>query len=487
MLRRPMCLLHCAVGPLKYTVTRLHVMRNILPRAPGHPFGQKELSGTEATIHTAVGRMRILIVASNFSPEVTGIGKFVGEMAVWLSKEGQSIRVVAAPPYYPSWKVTAGYSSRRYSREQHSGALVIRCPLFVPRRPSGLMRLLQTISFSFSTLPVILWQALSWRPQIVLVIEPPLACAPAAILGARLCGAQAWLHVQDFEVDAAFEFGLLRNALLRRLALCAERWLMRRFDRVSSISAAMLKKLGDKGVDAQRIGFFPNWVDAQVIYPLVGKNRLRDELGIDPSTLVLLYSGSMGEKQGLDLIIDVARTFAGATHILFLLCGDGAARQRTKDAAVGLQHVRFISLQPLERLNELLNLADIHLLPQRAEAEDLVMPSKLTAIMASGRPVVASARAGSDVALAASVGGLVVAPGNAEAFGVAVRTLLSDVELRAELGEVGRTYATANWDREVVLRRMLADLGPSQSQLARARGPLSSSAVRVVSRPTSTD
>ncbi len=139
-------------------------------------------------------------------------------------------------------------------------------------------------------------------------------------------------------------------------------------------------------VDPRRIGFFPNWVDTRLIRPLAGENRLRIELGIDPATTVLLYSGNMGEKQGLSLIIDVARAFAGSENILFLLCGDGAAKWRTMRESAGLGNVRFISLQPQDRLNELLNLADVHLLPQRAEAEDLVMPSKLTAIMACGRP-----------------------------------------------------------------------------------------------------
>ena len=403
-------------------------------------------------------RIRVLVVAGNFAPEVTGIGKYVGEMTQWLAEAGVEVRVVTAPPHYPAWQVAPGYSAWLYKVEQHSGARVYRCPLLVPRSPCGMKRLLLMLSFALSTLPVMLWQALTWRPRLVFVVEPPLACAPAALLAARLCSAKSWLHVQDFEVDAAFDLGLLRNEGLRRLACGFERWLLRHFDQASSISPAMLKKLADKGVTAQSIRYFPNWVDCELIRPLGGPNPLREELGIGSATAVLLYSGNMGEKQGLSLLVEVAREFAATPDVLLLLCGDGAAKQRTMDAARDLANVRFLPLQPLARLNELLNLADVHLLPQRAEAEDLVMPSKLTAIMASGKPVVASARPGSDVATAAVAGGLVVAPGDAEAFGAAIRQLLADAALRTRLGESARRHAAANWDRDAVMRALLADI-----------------------------
>lgn len=403
--------------------------------------------------------MRILIVAINFAPELAGIGKYVGDMTEWMAESGIDVRVVTAPPYYPEWSVREGYSARRYSTEQWRGAKVFRCPLWVPRRPNGTNRLLHLISFALSSLPVILWQALTWRPEVVMVVEPPLACAPSAWLAARLCGARAWLHVQDLEVDAAFDLGLLRKRWLRNLVLKMERGLMRRFDRVTSISQRMLARLRDKGVADENLGFFPNWVDTDLIRPLQGGNTLRDTLGIDAETPILLYSGNMGEKQGLEVIVEVARAFEASTpKALFVLCGDGAARARIERAAAELTNVRFLPLQPVERLNDLLNLADIHLLPQRSGAEGLMMPSKLTAIMASGRPVVAGAHRDSDVGRAAAAGGIVVPPGDAGAFSVAIDTLLADSSMRHRLGSSGREYAVAHWEKSSVLDRALAEL-----------------------------
>jgi colanic acid biosynthesis glycosyl transferase WcaI len=403
-------------------------------------------------------RRKLLVVALNYAPEQTGIGKYVGEMTEWLAAKDVDIRVVTAPPYYPAWSVSPGYSGKRYSKESLAGATVYRCPIYVPRYPRAIKRILHLLSFAASSLPVVLWQALTWRPDVVFVVEPPLGAAPVARLAAVLCGARSWMHIQDFEVDAAFDLGMLRAPILKRVILGAERWLMRRFDHVSTISEAMRAKLRSKGVAAERIVSFPNWVDTGLIRPINSTNALRAELGINPRTRVVLYSGNMGEKQGLEIVLEVAQRFASDPEVLFLLCGDGAIRPRIARAAAEVGNIRLIPLQPFARLNELLNLADIHLLPQRAAAEDLVLPSKLTAIMASGRPVVATARNGSDVARAAVNGGIVVAPGDLRAFTGAIRLLLADETLRTSLGAGARTYAVENWERERVLRRAFAEL-----------------------------
>jgi colanic acid biosynthesis glycosyl transferase WcaI len=405
-----------------------------------------------------IASRRLLVVALNYAPDLTGIGKYVSEMTEWLASRKQlAIRVVTAPPYYPAWKVAVGYSALRYKRERIAGVEVYRCPLWIPRQPRGSTRVLHLLSFALSSLPVLLWQAVSWRPHVVFVVEPPLGAAPGAWLAAKLCGAQAWLHVQDFEIDAAFGLGLLRAGTLRRVIVAAERVLMRGFDRVSNISERMLTRLLEKGVDHRRVFLFPNWVDMSLIRPLENADALRTELGIGAEVRVLLYSGNMGEKQGLDMIIEVARRFQ-EPNVLFLLCGDGAVRQRLGTAAAHVANIRFIPLQPLARLNELLNLAEVHLLPQRSAAEDLVMPSKLTAIMASGRPLVATAASGSDLARIAREGGIVVPPADRDAFAGALRRLLDDPALRVRLGAAARAYALAHWEREAVLQRAFDEL-----------------------------
>lgn len=403
------------------------------------------------------GNRRVLVIALNFAPDLTGIGKYVGEMTEHLAGADFQVRVVTAPPYYPEWKVGAGYSAFAYRRERRAGAEVIRCPIYVSRNCAGSRRILHLASFALSSLPAIFWQALTWRPQVIWVVEPTLGCVPAAWLAGRLVGSRLWLHVQDLEVDAAFKVGLLRPGGLQRIAQAAESWLMRRFDRVTSISRSMVARLAAKGVPAEKLDELPNWVDAERIRPVARVNRLREELRIPAWCSVLLYSGNMGEKQGLELVVDAARALRDDPSVLFLMSGDGAARARIERSAASLPNMRFLPLQPLDRFNELLSLADIHLLPQRAAVEDLVLPSKLIAIMASARPVVATATAGSELDRAAAMGGLVVPPGDVGAFVDALKELLRDAGLRERLGAGGRAYAAARWDRKLVLDRLCSE------------------------------
>ncbi|WP_446744048.1 WcaI family glycosyltransferase [Silvibacterium acidisoli] len=403
--------------------------------------------------------MRILLLGINYSPELTGIGKYSGEMMEWLASRGHEVRVVTAPPYYPAWKVREDYSPWRYQTETSpAGVKIYRCPLWVPERPSGISRMIHLGSFATSSLPVMLAMTF-WRPDVVLTVEPAFFCAPTTIMTAMLSGAPAWLHVQDFEIDAAFDLGLLPSeGATHNFALAYERYIMQGFTRVSSISPNMVKRLGEKGIDKAKTILFPNWVDIDAVQPMTGPNRFREELGISDDQIVLLYSGNLGNKQGLEMLPLLAQQLREDKRLRFVFCGDGSFRPQLEEMTAGLHNVSLLPLQPMDRLNELLNAADIHLLPQKGDAADLVMPSKLTGMLASGRPVLATAAPGTQVAEAVHGRGINVPPGNIEAMRDAVKTLADSPELRREMGIAARSYAEEHLGREQVLRRFEANI-----------------------------
>jgi colanic acid biosynthesis glycosyl transferase WcaI len=397
-------------------------------------------------------RLRILIVALNYAPELVGCAKYTSELAEDLVRRGHVVEVVTGPPYYPDWTVGPGYSGARWSRENFNGVTVHRTPLYVPAQPTGLKRIAHLASFGAAALPAAVGAARRFRPDLVFAVAPTLAAAAAAVVAAKVCGARTWLHVQDFEVDAAFDLGMLRNRWARTIALGLEARLFGLFDRVSSISPAMVDRLKIKGVALERTVEFRNWVDVEAVQVLASSNTpYRKELGIPDDRIVALYSGNMAGKQGLEMLGSVARALqkAGAP-VSFLLCGDGPARLALEADFAGMDHVHFLPLQPVERLAELLGTADIHLLPQRPEAADLVLPSKLTGILASGRPVVAMAEPGSGLAREVEGCGLAVPP-TPEAFTRAILTLAAAPDLRRTLGTAGRLRAEARWQKSTII------------------------------------
>lgn len=273
----------------------------------------------------------------------------------------------------------------------------------------------------------------------------------AGWLASKLCGAKSWLHVQDMEVEAAFATGLVaEHGLAGRLAKGFNRWIHRRFDRVSSISPAMLAKLADLGVPQNRLVELMNWAKLDVVTPLKRPSAYREDFGIT-TPHVALYSGNIANKQGLEILPEVARQLAHRTDLTFAICGDGSFLAELQQRAAGLPNIRFFPLQPIDRLGELLGLASVHLLPQIAGVADLVLPSKLTNMLASGRPVVATAAPGTALHHAVQDCGIAVRPGDATAMAQALVAVLDDTAAYEARCRIARDRAVEWWDADRIL------------------------------------
>jgi colanic acid biosynthesis glycosyl transferase WcaI len=408
--------------------------------------------------------MRILVHSINYRPELTGIAKYTTEMSEWLAARGHEVTVVAPPPYYPQWRVAEPYRQWRFTTTTESGVRVRRAPIWIPKLPGGLTRVAYTLSFALSSLPVLLAEAFR-RPDVVFAIEPSFLNLPVAWLAARLGGARAWLHIQDFEIDLAYDLGQLRRG--RRFAAAIERFTSRRFDVVSSISKPMLDRARAKRIARDELFLLPNWFDAQEIRPLPEPSPFRARLGIPDDSVVALFAGSLGRKQGIEMIVEAARRMAHLP-IHFVISGEGVAAASLKSAAKNLKNVQFLPLQPAADLNALLNLADIHLLPQRERTEGSLFPSKLIGMLASGRPVVAMSPKGSEVAECIEGCGIRVDCGDVGSFCSAIRGLAAHQTDRQDLGRRARERALDRFRHDVILANLEIAFAHQSKQPARA-------------------
>jgi colanic acid biosynthesis glycosyl transferase WcaI len=399
--------------------------------------------------------VRIILYSLNYAPEIVGIGKYSSDFVKWLTERNHEVLVLCAPPYYPQWRIESGYDGWFYKKERINNSTVLRCPLWVPKNPSGFKRVLHLLSFAISSLPILLVRTRDWKPDVIFLIEPPIFCLPGTILAAKLFNIKVWLHIQDLEIDAGFSLGLIPSSRFFKSVIFAfEGWLLRQVSMVSTISKEMLKRVHFKGVTKNRSVFFPNWIDTDAIHPSTQVSPFRAELGIRTNQTVCLYSGSLGTKQSLELLIDAARLLQNHSNIYFVISGEGPMRQALIKQANNLTNVQFLGLQPEERFNDLLSCADIHLLPQSIEAASLVLPSKLKAIFASGRPVITTAEKSTQLAQIVKNRGICVSPGDTHQISKAILYLSQDLALRKQLGDAARKYAMINWSRQKVLAKI---------------------------------
>ena len=402
--------------------------------------------------------MKLILLSLNYSPELTGIGKYNGEMAPWLAEQGASVSVICAPPYYPEWRVHDGYSGSWYSVSELQGVKITRCPLYVPAQPSTVKRLIHLASFAASS-AVALFRYLLRKPDVVFVVEPTLFTVPAALLFCKLTGAKSVLHIQDYEVDAMFGLGMGGSGRIARFAYVAERWLMRRFDKVSTISYSMMERAKAKGVDASRLIFFPNWSDTDFVTPDVDGTALRQSWGFTAQDKVVLYAGNMGAKQGLELVLDAAERYRDLSGVHFVMVGAGAYVDELKQQAQAkrLTNVHFKPLQEWADVPAMLSMADVHLVVQRKGAADAVLPSKLTNILSAGGHALVTAEADTELGrLVQEYDGIYecVEPENLDAFCNGLQQALSISGYNA----VAREYAEQNLNKDAILQRFYSDI-----------------------------
>ncbi len=399
--------------------------------------------------------MHMLFLGLNFLPEEVGVGLYSGDMLNFWAKAGNTVEAVVGKPYYPHWRVFEDFRSSGWHKSQEGGIDTLRCPLYVPAEPTGKSRLLHHFSFAISSLLPMVKRARRNKPAFVMTTAPSLIAAPVALLAARMARAKSWLHVQDFEVEAAFATGIFsKKSLSKRLAMAFEKWVLGSFDVVSTISPQMCNHLKAKGVAESKIVLMRNWADIDSVKPRSEPSPYREEWGITTKH-VALYSGNISYKQGIGLILEAAEILQHRNDLTFVICGQGPTRSLIERDIQNKGNIIIRDLQPKERLSELLSMASVHLLPQMEGAADLVLPSKLTNMLASGRPVVATAQEGTGLANEVRGVGKSTRPGDAQEFAGAIVSILDDESLAREYGKNARANAIELWSKDKILSEFI--------------------------------
>ena len=381
---------------------------------------------------------RIIVWGINYAPEETGIAPYNTDLCRYLHERGCGVGMVTSFPYYPQWRKRPGDRYRLYRKDHDGGVVVHRCALYVPANPTAARRMLHEASFVLTSFVRLLVLP---APDAYVVISPPLALGAAARLLSFLKRKPYHFHVQDMQPDAAIEMGFLREGPLTRFLYRLETVAYRGARQVSGITEGMLRLFRRKGVPNARIRLFPNWR----IHPQgpatngTDEGAFRARHGIADDTLLLVYSGNLGRKQGLGILLDAAaRLKADSAAVRLIIAGDGGEKEALarRIASENLPNVTLLPLLPLAEYRAMLADADACLVTQQKGSGALFFPSKLLNILAAGKPVLAVADMESELHRAVAEGGFgrAVPPESPDELTAAVRELAADRSTLIDMG-----------------------------------------------------
>ncbi|MDQ0078474.1 glycosyltransferase family 4 protein [Arthrobacter oryzae] len=383
-------------------------------------------------------KLRITILAINYSPEPTGNAPYTTSLAEGLAASGHSVRVIAGYPHYPEWRLQEGYTGWTKT-EVVNGVRLKRLRHHIPRSPSSWSRLHMELSFGLR-----LMFARWGSPDVVLVVSPALFSSALAILRnrLRLRRPPVGIWVQDIYSRGIVETGTGTDGQAQAAAHL-ESLVLRSADGVVVIHERFQQfVVNSLQVPSTAVEIIRNWTHLPPS-PTSDPAEMRTQLGWSEDDIVVLHAGNMGKKQGLENVIEAARLAQERqSKVRFVLMGDGNQRRTLEAMAGGLSSIQFVSPLPGEAFMMALVAADILLVNELPGVKDMSVPSKLTSYFNAGNPVIAATDDGSVTAaeLNASHGGIRVNAGDPSALLESAEVLGADKERAKAIGARGLKF-----------------------------------------------
>jgi colanic acid biosynthesis glycosyl transferase WcaI len=394
--------------------------------------------------------VNLLVICPHFDPDVAPTGVVMSRIAHELIARGHRLHVVTSLPWYQHHAIDPGWEGQLVRTERTEWGCISRVHPFPTDKRNIPAR---ALAFGgFTALATIVGTFSRVRPDAVLAMSPPLTLGLAGRMVATARRVPLVFNIQDVFPDVAIELGLLTGKRVIRGARALERASYRMSDAITVLSDDLAANVRAKitiGLEGERaelqaakVRVIPNFVDTNAIRPAAQENSYRKDYGLIGKTVVM-YAGNVGFSQSLDLVLDAARSFeASRPDVVFVINGGGSARPGLEREAANLSNLRFIDMQPIERLPEVLAAGDLHVVPLRASLAWSSVPSKLYSILAAGRPILASVDAGTEVerTIERAGAGIAVPPDSPAEFCAALAELLDDRERSERMGASGRLF-----------------------------------------------
>jgi glycosyltransferase involved in cell wall biosynthesis len=385
--------------------------------------------------------VRIALLNQFYPPDVAPTGQALQDLARALAARGHEVLVGTSQSAYADTPGTspepAGQDGVRVHRL--GGASPTRMGMAGKAAEHGLFA--ARLAVASLNLP---------RPDVIVALTtPPYTGFLASLLpGWRGVARVEW--IMDVYPDVLSAHGLIRRqgGLFRLLEACARRQ-HRSAAAVIALGPFMARSLEPRVADPRRLTWVPLWGEAPLgPAPPDAAAAARRERGWAAGELVLLYSGNMGRGHGIAGFLEAAARL-GRTGPRWAFRGGGFRRPEVEAfiRARPEARVELLPYEPRERLRASLSAADVHLASLARAWQGLIVPSKVQAAFAVGRPVLFMGSRDNEAAawVEESGGGWVVADGDSPGLLSAIEQAHDPLE-RSRRGQAGLVFAREHFD-----------------------------------------
>jgi glycosyltransferase involved in cell wall biosynthesis len=373
--------------------------------------------------------MHILFISQYFFPEIGAASERISGFARNLSRLGYKATVITGFPNYPAVKEYQGYRKKLFRIEKWHGVKVIRVWLFTTRRIHAAARLVNYLSFMLSSiiagLPV-------KDVDYIFATSGPLFAGLAGYMLAAVKKAPLVFDVRDIWPERIYAGTDMKRGYAIRILEKLEMFLYKKAVKIIAVTNGVRANIVSKGIDPEKISVITNGVDTGLFTPRSGNRALAGRLGIEKDTFVVIYAGTLGLLQDLDLFVKCAGRLRNYRDILFLIIGGGAKRDAFIDEIKKNEHHNIMVIPPVDQkqLCEYINLSDVGI---NANTNS---PHNLEEILEKN-----------DI-------GECVSPGDVEAFSKAILKFYHNRELCRQCGENGYRLVNEHFSIDTLSRRL---------------------------------
>ncbi len=401
--------------------------------------------------------MRILIVSQYFFPEDFRIN----DLALSLKERGHEVAVLTGMPNYPRGRFFDGYGPLKKWRETWNGIEVYRVPIW-PRGRGGAINLsLNYLSFIFSAILFGLLRVGRNHDTIFVYGVSPILSALPAILLRSITGIPIALWVQDLWPQSVSAVGAIKNQLILKQIERAVRFIYKKSDLILIQSEGFRPNVGLLSEKEADLRYFPNW--AEDLYRPIAPKDVVLPLDSLPAGFRVMFAGNIGLAQAVPVILEAAKKLRDKADIQWIFLGDGADRAKMEQAAqaAGLGDIiHFLGRFPMQTMPHFFACADAMLVTLRPDPIfAITIPSRIQSYLACGRPIIGSLDGEGQRLIVASGAGFSGPAGDPSALADNVLRLFEmSREAREDMGAQGLRYYRSNFDRQVLVQSLEAQL-----------------------------